>query len=289
MSSTIELPAVEAELEKVPEFPQKNLEVLKEWVDAVPNLPPISDIKLIHFHFSCYYDMDKTKECILKYYDIFRNHPEFFYCRDITSKGSQTAMKLLDYAILPNRTPQGYQIIFQKLSTTDTREFDFCEGIKLLNMMLDGSLYLYGLAPGTVALLDYKNCSIGHMLKSTLPMWKVVIQFLETAIPVRLKGIYFINTSFYVKKIFMLLKPFLSKGIQEMLHFYQECELSSLKELFPPECLPEDYGGTLPSVEDLHSEFGEQMLQLRELFLQEEDEVKNPAQYKNKQKSCVNH
>ncbi|KAK8786087.1 hypothetical protein V5799_007548 [Amblyomma americanum] len=61
--------------------------------------------------------------------------------------------------------------------------------------------------------------------------------------PIRIKGLYFINCPPLTESLYNLVKSFLSKKLQERLHFIGS-DLSQLCGVIPSELLPEDIGGT---------------------------------------------
>lgn len=71
--------------------------------------------------------------------------------------------------------------------------------------------------------------------------------------PVRLKGIHFINTVPFFNQLLALIKPFLKKELLDELYFHMET-----KPVFPyiqQDALPSDYGGSFHSIKKAHGNF----------------------------------
>lgn len=71
--------------------------------------------------------------------------------------------------------------------------------------------------------------------------------------PVRLKGLHFINTVSFMDKLLALMRPFMKKELLDVLELHSSVE-SFGKNVFP-EQLPNEYGGTAGTFNELRGIF----------------------------------
>lgn len=68
--------------------------------------------------------------------------------------------------------------------------------------------------------------------------------------PVRLKGIHFINTVPFFNQLLALIKPFLKKELLNELYFHMETK--PVHPYIQQDALPSDYGGSFHSIKKAH-------------------------------------
>ncbi|XP_065205554.1 alpha-tocopherol transfer protein-like [Planococcus citri] len=261
------------EYAKNPKLKKSDIDQLNEWVKSQSHLPPdITEEQLILFHHSCYYKMEDTKNCINIYYTLRIGTPEYFVRRDVTHSSLQQALNVLEYGVFPVRDPNGYQIIFHRLKIFDASKYVFQDGVKLLSMAIDACLHVDGTAPGYIFLFDMRGVKLTHLTRLSLGALKKFFLYVQEGLPVRLKAIHVLNTKPLIDKIMILVRPFMKKELLNMIHFHGCDELEEVYESLPRSCLPSDFGGDLPSCEELYQQYIEWMKKLKKFF--EEDEKK---------------
>lgn len=70
--------------------------------------------------------------------------------------------------------------------------------------------------------------------------------------PVRLKGFHFINAPPFMDRILALIKPFLKKSFNEMLHVHTSPN-ESVYQYIPKEMFPKENGGNADTFEKCRS------------------------------------
>ncbi|NXU55274.1 CLVS1 protein, partial [Turnix velox] len=68
---------------------------------------------------------------------------------------------------------------------------------------------------------------------------------LPDSFPARFGGVHFVNQPWYIHALYTLIKPFLKDKTRKRI-FLHGNNLNSLHQLIHPECLPSEFGGTLP-------------------------------------------
>ncbi|XP_043482189.1 alpha-tocopherol transfer protein-like isoform X2 [Leptopilina heterotoma] len=260
---------VEESRDKYPELTNEILDELREWGEdhGLPNIP---DEQLALFAHSCYYNKKDSIRCMEVYYRLRATTPEFFKDRDPKTEILQHSLKALQFVALPLPDREGRKIIFHRLANTAPTAYMFNDGIKLLGMTLDASLYFEGCTPGYVFLFDMRGVKLAHLARLSVNSIRKFFEYLQEGMPIRLQGIHVLNTVWFMDKILSLLKPFMKRELFEMLHLYSG-EVSEIYEYIPPECLPEDFGGKLDNLETLHEAHCIKLDQLRDYFRDEEN------------------
>lgn len=124
---------------------------------------------------------------------------------------------------LPRPDRQGNRIIFHGLSDTNPSRYVFNEAVKLLLMTMDASLYAEGCAPGHIFLFDMRGVRIGHLTRLSVHGIRRFFEYIQEAMPVRLKAIHVINCVWFVDKVIALVKPFMKKELMDIVSTYTSC------------------------------------------------------------------
>lgn len=261
--------SIEESRAKYPELTNEILDELREWGEE-RGLSNIPDEQLALFAHSCYYDKEASMRCMEVYYRLRATTPEFFNDRDPQMEYLQSSLKSLQFVALPLPDREGRKIIFHRLADTAPGAYNFNDGIKLLGMTLDASLYSEGCSPGYVFLFDMRGVKLAHLTRLSVNSIRKFFEYLQEGMPVRLQGIHVLNTVWFMDKILSLIRPFMKRELFEMLHLYSG-EVSKIYEYIPPECLPKDFGGELDCLEILHDAHCTKLDQLRDYFREEEN------------------
>lgn len=117
--------------------------------------------------------------------------------------------------MLPVPDPQGNRIIFHRLGDTRPHQYMFDDGIKLLNMTADASIYKHGVSPGYIFLFDMQGVRLGHLMRLSISSIRRFFEYLQDGMPVRLKGIHVLNTVWFMDKVLALIRPFMKRELFE--------------------------------------------------------------------------
>ncbi|CAG5047144.1 unnamed protein product [Parnassius apollo] len=259
-------------------FSQNDIDFLRQWIqklDKSKYVPKdLTNKQLLLFYNACYGDLDKTKTCIEKYYGFRKSLPEFFDGRVINSEELKPSIEALEFSFLPGKSCEGYDIIYHRLYYTEPSKYHFEAGVKLLFMTVDACLHKRGPQPGYVFLFDMRGVKIGHITRVGLSSLRKFFQYVQEAMPVRMKAIHIFNTEPVLDKLLLLIKPFMEKKFFDMIKFHHKNEdLEKFYEtVVPRSALPPDHGGTLPDVQTLHKKCMQQLQALEPYFRAEEEQ-----------------
>ncbi|KAK0087290.1 hypothetical protein PV325_001327 [Microctonus aethiopoides] len=259
---------IEDSRKNYPELTDEILMKLRVWAEE-RGLKQVPDEMLALFAHSCYFDVENAKRCMDVYYRLRATVPEFFGNRDPQAEYLQQSLRALQFVALPKPDKNGYRIIFHRLADTTPSQYNLNDGIKLLQMSLDGSLYTEGCTPGYIFLFDMQGVRLGHLTRLSVTSIRRFFEYIQEGLPVRLKGIHVLNAVWFINKILALIRPFVKRELFDMLHFYHG-DVAEIYEHLPPECLPKDFGGKLDCLETLHEEHCHKLNKLRNYFLTEE-------------------
>ncbi|KAJ7395624.1 Clavesin-1 [Pitangus sulphuratus] len=98
---------------------------------------------------------------------------------------------------------------------------------------------------GFILIIDWSNFSFKQASKLTPSILKLAIEGLQDSFPARFGGVHFVNQPWYIHALYTLIKPFLKDKTRKRI-FLHGNNLNSLHQLIHPECLPSEFGGTLP-------------------------------------------
>lgn len=140
-----------------------------------------------------------------------------------------------DYFYLP-KTPEGFSIVFHRLSSSKPSHYHFDEAIKtffmsigkiptrkikvikltIRHLFLDSCLQAHGPSPGIIFLFDMKGVSIGHLTRIRISSIKKFFHYLQEGLPAKLQAIHVLNVVSFFDKILSLIKPFMKADIFKM-------------------------------------------------------------------------
>lgn len=117
---------------------------------------------------------------------------------------------------LPGLSKQGHKILFAKLIDTDPSHYSFEDSCKYFFMESDLIGLRNGICDGYIFIGDSANVSLGHVGRINPMGMKKLVTYIQEGIPVRLKGIHFINTPSVMDVIINMAKPFMKKEFWNM-------------------------------------------------------------------------
>ncbi|KAK3924762.1 Alpha-tocopherol transfer protein-like [Frankliniella fusca] len=273
---------LEEERKKRPEVRDQDLQAFREWVDKQPHLPKVSDAELALFLHTCYYRLEPAKAALDTYFTVRTHAPELFTDRTLQSADvSESLGKVLLQVVLPKKTKEGYTASFFKLKDTNPRLYSFTTSSKAWCALQEAWIARHGTEEGLVCVLDVKGVSFGHLAVNVTIMAKFFVYFQE-ALPVRIKGLVFINASSIMDQILSLIKPFLKKELNDMIKIYKSSD--GLNDLLDKSAIPSDYGGTEKSLDELQNDAITLLKTYEKYLLEQEkrcvDETKRPGKAK---------
>ncbi|XP_050313257.1 alpha-tocopherol transfer protein-like [Anthonomus grandis grandis] len=258
-----------------PDLRRADVKALLEWASKQPHLPKISELQVINFLQSCYYRNEQAKCVIDNYFTIKTLCPEIFSGRNPNSPSVQAALNCALMVFLPKLTPENYQVYWMKLIDCDPNHYNFSNQIRYFDMLEMLTLHKNGPQVGVQICIDMEGYVFGHLTRLSTSIIKKLLFYLQEAMPIRLKGIHFINPFPFIDKLLALMKPFMKKELLDMLHVHNSIE--TFFEHVPIECLPKEYGGQMDPIKVLHDQVIKEMDENADFFAQEETQKVNES------------
>lgn len=97
---------------------------------------------------------------------------------------------------------------------------------------------------GAVVIFDMDGLSLQQVWQFTPAFARRIVEFLQEAMPIRLKALHIINQPKIFNMVFQLFKPFLKEKLRGRIYFHGN-DMASFHKHMSPEVLPKTYGGTL--------------------------------------------
>ncbi|XP_037039603.1 alpha-tocopherol transfer protein-like [Bradysia coprophila] len=255
---------------------KENIVAIRE--SKIPHVPDNISDKLIALFLDACDSLDETKSVMSIYYRTRQTSPEHFENRDPRTDEIQQCLNNQDYFYLPP-TPSGFPVIFHRLSNSTASNYCFDNAIKTFFMSIDACLYKYGPAPGIIFLFDMRDVRLSHLTRVRISSIKKFFYYLQEGLPARLCQIHILNVVSFFGKILAMVKPFMRAEIFKCLYTYtSDIDYDEFyKNWIPKQCLPSDFGGDLPTVAEMHTNFRKELDDLRDYFVAEEDQRNNNA------------
>ncbi|XP_044268971.1 alpha-tocopherol transfer protein-like [Tribolium madens] len=230
---------------------REDVKIIQEWLKKQPHLPPVEEMQIIISLHSCYYRIEAAKLTIDNYFTIRNLCPELFQGldREVFKRISNS----LFASVLTKKTPEGYAVLMMRLLDEKLEVFNCTTFLNYIIMIATLYLHQNGYQNGAVAIFDMKGFGLGHATRLNLNVIKHALNFIQDGLPVRIKGVHVINALPLADKILAMLKPFIKGDLYNMIQFHPPGSETLYKHV-PKECLPEEYGGQLSSMQTLNEE-----------------------------------
>ncbi|KAJ3665876.1 hypothetical protein Zmor_001341 [Zophobas morio] len=236
---------------------REDVKMLQKWLQKQPHLPQLLESQVIIILHSCYYSIEAAKTAIDKYFTRKTLYPHIFHCP--SEDTLRNTASLVMSKVLPKKTPEGNTVFLTRMLDYKVENYNFLNLIVVVNCVLTAHLHRHGFVDGLVAVLDFKGGSLGHVARVNLPVLKQSILHLQEGSAVRVKQMHIVNVPSFIDKVMALLKPLMNAKLFEMFQLHPSIE--TLYKYVPKECLPEDYGGELPSCKSMTGETIEELLE----------------------------
>ncbi|KAF7286641.1 alpha-tocopherol transfer protein-like [Rhynchophorus ferrugineus] len=227
-----------------------DVELLIKWCQQQRHFPNVTELQVILVLRSCYYRIESAKNCIENYFTIRTLCPDFFSSYDISNNSLlKQQMDVNFLSFLPGESKDGDDIVLTKLVDTNPEVYNPQVGAKLFDMAMMLHTYTKPPSNGTVLIIDMKGSVFMHITKINLSEFKKFLIYLQTAMPIRLKQIHFINVVPFMDKLLSILKPFINKEMFEKIIIHSNND--NLYKYISKDSMPAEYGGKAESIQIL--------------------------------------
>ncbi|EAT45365.1 AAEL003347-PC [Aedes aegypti] len=234
------------ELRESPELKAQAVEELREMLKGQDELvvPIDNDDWMVRFLRPCKYYPKSAYELIQRYYQFKVKHWDMYL--DLSPSREVNIFKQNILSVFPNRDQLGRRILLLELGKPwKHKEVTLDEVFKGCVLFLEAAM----LEPetqvnGAVVIFDMDGLTMQQAWQFTPPFAKRIVDWLQDAVPLRIKGIHIINQPKIFNVVFALFKPILRDKLRSRIVFHGT-DRESLYKHIAKECLPPCYGGTV--------------------------------------------
>lgn len=234
------------ELRETPERQKEAMAQLRELLKGETDLkcPLDNDAWLIRFLRPTKYYPESALKLIKSYYSFKVKHADVY--ANLTPGREINIFQQNILTVLPHRDQHGRRILVLELGKKwKHNKCSLDEVFKGCVLYLEAAV----LEPvtqiaGAVVIFDMDGLSLQQTWQFTPPFAKRIVDWLQDAIPLRLKNLHVVNQPYIFNMVFALFKPFLREKLKSRIIFHGT-DRKSLHKYLSPKCLPENYGGTL--------------------------------------------
>ncbi|GFQ74760.1 CRAL-TRIO domain-containing protein [Trichonephila clavata] len=222
--------------------------------------PCLDENFLLRFLRGAKYNLEIAFHRIRKYYHTRNLYPDIF--ENYLPSATALAQSLIRFTALPFRANDLTPVVIFRLGLIDFQCISFEELLRLIFLITE-ALLLNELTQltGITAIVDFNEWSyqqIRYIFPSRLP---ICYNVFHSACTLRIKYLHLVNTPGLLYYLQEYLISSFSQKIKDRIKCYPvNSSLETLYRHVPPEILPEEYGGSLPSssMVDLNSIINEQ-------------------------------
>ncbi|XP_043798221.1 retinaldehyde-binding protein 1 [Apis laboriosa] len=109
--------------------------------------------------------------------------------------------------------------------------------------MLEPETQIYG----SVVIMDFEGMTMKQVMGITPSFCMRLLNFIQDAIPLRLKEIHIVKQPLLFNMVWQMIKPLVREKLKNRLYFHGS-KMSSFHNYIPATYLPENYGGELPKI-----------------------------------------
>ncbi|XP_017882037.2 alpha-tocopherol transfer protein-like [Ceratina calcarata] len=225
---------------------RKSLHRKMKFVTAETDLkvPINNEAWLIRFLRPCKYYPESALNLAKNYYSFKVKHKNVY--ENLKPSREKNIFEQNILTVLPNRDQHGRRILIIELGKKwKHNKCNLDEVFKGCVLYLEAAM----LEPstqiaGAIVIFDMDGLTLQQTWQFTPPFAKRIVDWLQDAVPLRIKNIHIINQPYVFNMVFALFKPFLREKLKSRIIFHGT-DRKSLHKHISPKCLPSCYGGTL--------------------------------------------
>ncbi|XP_049882252.1 alpha-tocopherol transfer protein-like [Pectinophora gossypiella] len=244
------LEKAETELRETPEVREQALNELRQLLKGETSLviPIDNDDFLLKFLRPCKFYAESAFKRVQAYYKFRLSHAD--YCRDLMPSAIRSAFDHSIVSILAPRDQHGRRIMLVESGERwDPREVPLSEVFRGVQLGLESAMVEpHTQVCGVITILDMKGLSLKHVMQFTPSFAKMVVDWIQDCVPIRLKAIHIVSQPYIFNMLFAIFKPFLREKLRKRIYFHG-ADRESLLAHVDKSALRTRHGGTLPEPE----------------------------------------
>ncbi|XP_037051089.1 retinol-binding protein pinta-like [Bradysia coprophila] len=247
----------------------ENLGILKEWIRKSSHLRARTDDQfLISFLRGCKFSMEMTKKKLDMFYTLRTHIPEMLADRDPLDDKLHRIIKLGVGLPLPNTEGPGTpRLMLMRPGVYNANEFTMPEVMKVTMMINDITMIEDDntVVAGQIGICDLKNVTMAHFIQMQPSLMKKMSMMWQDGMPIRQKGVHYINAPSSFEKIFNIFKSFLNDKMKSRLFIHSS--MDSLYKVVPRKLMPAEYEGEGPPLQEITDDWEKKILSYRDYLV----------------------
>ncbi|CAH2067258.1 unnamed protein product, partial [Iphiclides podalirius] len=240
----------ERELRETPEVVEKGIAELRDLLKKDTSLfvPHNDDNYLMKFLRPSKFYPESALKRIQAYYKFRRSHES--YCCNLLPSAVRSAFDHSIISILAPRDQHGRRIMLVESGDRwQPRLVPLKEVFRGVQLALESAMS----EPktqinGVIVILDMKGLSFSQVMQFTPSFAKMVVDWIQDCIPIRLKAVHIVNQPYIFNMLFAIFKPFLREKLRSRIHFHGSDSQALLAHV-DPRALRKRHGGSLSEPE----------------------------------------
>ncbi|KAI1901421.1 hypothetical protein AGOR_G00034270 [Albula goreensis] len=236
------------ELNENPDTLHQDIQQVRDMVITRPDIGFLrtDDVFILRFLRARKFNQLETFKLLAQYFQYRQQNLDMFQNFKADDPGIKRALMDGFPGILETPDQYGRKILILFASNWDQSRNSFSDILRAILLSLevlieDPELQINGF----ILIIDWSDFSFKQASKLTPTILKLAIEGLQDSFPARFGGIHFVNQPWYIHALYTIIKPFLKDKTRKRI-FLHGNNLNSLHQLIYPECLPSEFGGTLP-------------------------------------------
>ncbi|KAJ3644908.1 hypothetical protein Zmor_022607 [Zophobas morio] len=238
------------------------INTIKLWLEKQTHLPEImDDTRIRNILHLCKFNVEKTKEKIDNYYTLRTKYPNVFNGSNPKLQTLKETMATIHLCNHPKLLDGTHRVVF--VGPKKKNVLDSVNGIKLFFCVYEIRLQ-EDLMIDDIVIVDMTNITFRDICTLSPRMVLAAVKIYKNTFSMRLRALYFVNSPAYVSIWMALFKLFLPVKIFGRVSSHRDSEI--LKEIFSPNDLPKDFGGSGPSLHELDEMMKQKFIEHQDRF-----------------------
>uniref|UniRef100_A0A667ZKW3 Clavesin-1 n=1 Tax=Myripristis murdjan TaxID=586833 RepID=A0A667ZKW3_9TELE len=236
------------ELNENPDTLHQDIQQVRDMIVTRPDIGFLrtDDDFILRFLRARKFDQTETFRLLAQYFQFRQQNLDMFQSFKVDDPGIKRALMDGFPGVLETPDQHGRKILILFASNWDQSRNSFTDILRAILLSLEVLIENPELQiNGFILIIDWSNFSFKQASKLTPNILKLAIEGLQDSFPARFGGIHFVNQPWYIHAMYTIIKPFLKDKTRKRI-FLHGNNLNSLHQLIQPECLPSEFGGTLP-------------------------------------------